>query len=53
MLLEREGIQVNFKKVPRIYSEERLQVKRGGGCKRARGTRRPMEVPMAMNVRWS
>ena len=53
VLLEREGIQVNLKKLRRIYSEERLQVKRRGGRKRALGTRRPMEVPSAVNVRWS
>ena len=53
VLLEREGIQVNLKKLRRIYSEEKLQVKRRGGRKRAPGTRRPMEVLTAMNVRWS
>jgi putative transposase len=53
VLLEREGIQVNLKKLRRIYSEEKLQVKRRGGRKSALGTRRPMEVPTAMNVRWS
>ena len=53
VLLEREGIQVNLKKLRRIYSEENLQVKRRGGRKRALGTRRPMEVPTAVNVRWS
>ena len=53
VLLEREGIQVNLKKLRRIYSEEKLQVKRRGGRKRALGTRRPMEVPTAANVRWS
>ena len=53
VLLEREGIQVNLKKLRRIYSEEKLQVKRGGGRKRALGTRRPIEVPTAVNVRWS
>lgn len=53
VLLEREGIQVNLKKLRRIYSEEKLQVKRRGGRKRALGTRRPIEVPTAVNVRWS
>ena len=53
MLLEREGIQVNLKKLRRIYSEEKLQAKRRGGRKRALGTRRPMEVPTAANARWS
>ena len=53
VLLEREGIHLNLKKLRRIYSEEKLQVKRRGGRKRALGTRRPMEVPAAVNVRWS
>ena len=53
VLLEREGIQVNLKKLRRIYSEEKLQVKRRGGRKRALGTRRPMEVLSAVNLRWS
>ena len=53
VLLEREGIHFNLKKLRRIYSEDKLQVKRRGGRKRALGTRRPMEVPAAVNVRWS
>ena len=53
VLLEREGIHLNLKKLRRIYSEDKLQVKRRGGRKRALGTRRPMEVPAAVNVRWS
>ena len=53
VLLEREGILVNLKMVRWIYSEEKLQVKRRGGRKCALGTRRPMEVPTAVNVRWS
>ena len=31
VLLEREGIQVNSKKLRRIYSEEKLHVKRRDG----------------------
>ena len=53
VLLEREGIHLNLKKLRRICSEEKLQGKRRGGRKRALGTRRPMEVPAAVNVRWS
>ena len=30
VLLEREAVQVNLKKLRRIYSEEKLQVKRRG-----------------------
>ena len=43
-MLEREGWQVNHKKLKRLYREERLQVKRRGGRKRALGTRRPSPV---------
>lgn len=44
---------MNLKKLRRIDSEEKLQVKRIGGRKRALGTQRPMEVLTAINVRWS
>ena len=36
LLLEREGIRMNHKKLRRLYAEERLQVRRRGGRKRAR-----------------
>ena len=42
LLLEREGIRMNHKKFRRLYREEKLQVKRRGGRKRALGTHRPM-----------
>lgn len=45
ILLEREGLGANHKKVFRIYQEEGLAVKRRRGRKRAIGTRTPMEVP--------
>ena len=44
LLLEREGIRMNHKKLRRLYGEERLQVPRRGGRKRALGTRAPMAV---------
>lgn len=53
VLLRREGFEVNMKKTRRIYAEERLQVRRRGGRKRALGTRRPMMVPEGPNQRWS
>jgi len=53
ILLEREGIHMNHKKFRRLYGEEKLQVKRRGGRKRALGTRRPMIVPSGPNERWS
>ena len=53
VLLRREGRVVNKKRVQRIYREERLTVRRRGGRKRAIGTRRPIETPLAANQRWS
>lgn len=53
LMLEREGHVMNHKKLRRIYSEEKLQVKRRRGRKRARGTRAPMPVPTGPNQRWS
>ena len=53
VLLKREGQVVNKKRIQRIYREERLTVRRRGGRKRAIGTRRPLELPLAPNQRWS
>jgi putative transposase len=53
VLLRREGHAVNKKRVQRVYREERLTVRRRGGRKRAIGTRRPIEVPLVPNHRWS
>jgi putative transposase len=53
ILLRREGIKLNHKKLFRIYREERLTVRRRGGRKRALGTRAPMTLPQAANQRWS
>lgn len=52
-LLAREGVRINRKKLRRLYREERLQVRRRGGRKRALGTRRPMTLPQGANQRWS
>ena len=41
ILLAREGIRLNHKKLYRIYREERLTVRKRGGRKRALGTRAP------------
>lgn len=41
------------KKLRRIYREEKLQVRRRGGRKRALGTRSPMALPDGPNQRWS
>jgi putative transposase len=53
LLLRREGIELNHKKLFRLYREERLSVRRRGGRKRALGTRAPMFLPQARNQRWS
>ena len=53
VMLQREGIHMNHKKLRRIYVEEKLQVRRRGGRKRALGTRRPMGMPDGPNQRWS
>ena len=36
---------IGHKKLRRIYAEEKLQVRRRGGRKRALGTRKPMVLP--------
>ena len=53
ILLRREGWDVNWKKLYRIYKEERLTVRKRGGRKRALGTRAPMAIPQGVNQRWS
>ena len=53
ILLKREGWEVNWKKLYRLYREEGLTVRKRGGRKRAMGTRTPMAIPQAPNQRWS
>jgi putative transposase len=53
LLIERDGLAVNHKKVYRLYREEKLTVRRRGGRKRALGTRAPMAIPQGPNQRWS
>jgi putative transposase len=53
LMLEREGIMMNHKKLRRLYKEEGLAVKRRRGRKRATGTRRPLDIPTRPNERWS
>ncbi len=45
ILIRREGTRVNHKKLRRLYRDERLQVRRRGGRKRALGTWAPMAIP--------
>ena len=44
---------MNHKKLRRLYREERLQVRRRSGRKRALGTRAPIAVAQGANQRWS
>ena len=53
ILLRREGTRMNHKKLRRLYREERLQVRRRGGRKRALGMRAPLASPQGPNQRWS
>jgi putative transposase len=53
VLMRREGLVMNHKKFRRLYREERLQVRRRGGRKRALGTRAPLAIPQGPNQRWS
>src|SRR6201999_639438 len=52
LLLARQGIRINHKKLYRIYKEEPLTVRKRGGRKRALGTRAPMSIPQDANLRW-
>jgi len=53
VLMRREGLVMNHKKFRRLYREERLQVRRRGGRKRALGTRAPLAIPQGADQRWS
>lgn len=53
LLLRIDGISINHKKLRRLYAEERLQVRRRGGRKKALGTRAPMTLSQRPNYRWS
>ena len=52
-MLKREGWVMNLKKLRRLYSEERLQVRQRKGRKRAAAPRVPMTIPQGPNQRWS
>jgi len=52
-MLRREGWDVGLKKVRRLYGEERLQVRRRKGRKKAQGVRVPAAIPQGPNQRWS
>ena len=53
VMLDRQGIVMNLKKLRRLYREEKLMVRKRGGRKRALGTRRPLALPSRPNEHWS
>ena len=53
LLLEREGVIMNWKKLYRLNREEKLTVRKRGGRNRALETRAPMAIPPGVNQRWS
>ncbi len=53
LMLAREGIVMNHKKLRRLYREEGLSVRRRRGRKQATGTRQPLAVPDRPGQRWS
>ena len=53
VLLKREGIVVNHKKVYRLYREAGLTVRKRKGRKKAHGTRMERHVVSHSNERWS
>jgi putative transposase len=53
ILLEREGVSMNKKRLFRLYREEGLAVRRRRGRKRATGTRAPIALPDGPGQRWS
>ncbi len=53
VMLDRQGIVMNLKKLRRLFREEKLAVPKRGGRKRALGTRRLIALPSRANERWS
>ncbi|MEO1308035.1 MAG: IS3 family transposase [Pseudomonadota bacterium] len=53
VMLERKGMIMNHKKLYRLYTEEKLGVRRRRGRKRARGSRTPMPQALRPGERWS
>lgn len=53
VMLGRQGIGMNLKKLRRLYREENLTVLKRGGRKRALGTRRPLALPSRPHERWN
>ena len=52
-VLTRDGCRMNQKRFRRLYAQEKLQVRKRGGRKRALGMRAPIDLPDGPNERWS
>jgi len=53
VLLGREGMPVNLKRVRRLYREEGLSLRQRSGRRRYRGIRVVLPLPDRVNQRWS
>ena len=53
VMLERKGMIMNHKKLYRLYTEEKLGVRRRRWRKRVRGSRPPMPLALRPGQRWS
>ena len=53
IMLRREGVTCNLKRIYRVYRESGLAVKRRKGRKKALGTRQPLPHPDRINQIWS
>ncbi len=53
VMLERKGMIMNHKKLYRLYTDEKLGVRRRRARKRARGSRTPMPKALRPGERWS
>jgi putative transposase len=53
ILLAREGMTMNHKKLYRLYRQEGLSIRRRRGRKRATVSRAPAALPQGPNQRWS
>ena len=49
LVVKRDGVDVNWKKLYRLYREEQLTLRKRGGRKRTLGTKDPMAIPQDSN----
>ena len=53
VMLDRQGIVMNLKKLRRLYREEKLTVRKRDGRKQILGTRRPLALHLEPYERWA